>query len=307
MSSKLKFYLGLLIVIAGFLVVRIALVLRDRLSSASAEINSVYTPPPSSGTSVLTRDSDKDGLPDREEIIYGTDPFKPDTDGDSYVDGEEVSTGHDPLDADDNGKTRPGNFGSLKPNLTTKTINLTIASLVESDGDINPAKVNEANIDNIISSLNTQAGLILYVEPVKDSDLKISNDNSSEAVSRYLATIGPLFREYLFNTKLLSKMANSDADLRVALEGYQKADQILRLMEVPSSWKNTHKDLINISDQIILSGSNLTKEQIETDPIKSLFALQQLQNALTTLPEVTAQMTKLAKEQNLSIKSSLGF
>ncbi len=44
------------------------------------------------------KDSDGDGLTDREERRLGTDPFNPDTDGDGYTDGEEVHFGSDPLD-----------------------------------------------------------------------------------------------------------------------------------------------------------------------------------------------------------------
>jgi len=42
-------------------------------------------------------DNDFDGLTDKEEKIYGTDPNDPDTDGDTYLDGEEISAGYDPL------------------------------------------------------------------------------------------------------------------------------------------------------------------------------------------------------------------
>lgn len=43
-------------------------------------------------------DTDNDGLSDKEEIIYGTDPNNPDTDGDGYSDGDEVNSGYDPKD-----------------------------------------------------------------------------------------------------------------------------------------------------------------------------------------------------------------
>jgi hypothetical protein len=41
-------------------------------------------------------DSDNDGLPDWEEILWKTDPQNPDTDGDGVSDGKEVETGHSP-------------------------------------------------------------------------------------------------------------------------------------------------------------------------------------------------------------------
>ena len=45
---------------------------------------------------VYNMDTDGDGLLDREEEIYGSDPDNPDTDGDGYSDGEEVVNGYDP-------------------------------------------------------------------------------------------------------------------------------------------------------------------------------------------------------------------
>ena len=49
-------------------------------------------------------DLDKDGLPDTDEYLAGTDPTKADTDGDGLSDAEEVQThGTDPLKADSDG------------------------------------------------------------------------------------------------------------------------------------------------------------------------------------------------------------
>ncbi|MDD5291298.1 MAG: thrombospondin type 3 repeat-containing protein [Patescibacteria group bacterium] len=42
-------------------------------------------------------DSDNDGLTDKDEAVYGTDPKKADTDGDGYSDGDEVKNGYNPL------------------------------------------------------------------------------------------------------------------------------------------------------------------------------------------------------------------
>jgi len=52
----------------------------------------------SSGSSeVLAIDTDKDGLPDQVETIYGTNPTKADTDGDGFSDYDEIKNGYNPL------------------------------------------------------------------------------------------------------------------------------------------------------------------------------------------------------------------
>ncbi len=43
-------------------------------------------------------DTDRDGLSDRLEALFHTDPDKADTDGDGYPDGLEVAAGYSPLD-----------------------------------------------------------------------------------------------------------------------------------------------------------------------------------------------------------------
>ncbi len=49
----------------------------------------------------IEKDSDGDGLSDKQEAILGTDPLNPDTDGDGLKDGDEVNIYHtDPLNAD---------------------------------------------------------------------------------------------------------------------------------------------------------------------------------------------------------------
>lgn len=57
-----------------------------------------------------TKDSDKDGLTDNEEAIWGASQSKPDTDGDGYLDGNELLAGYSPtgtflLAEDPNAKT----------------------------------------------------------------------------------------------------------------------------------------------------------------------------------------------------------
>lgn len=51
---------------------------------------------PSAGQQDFNKDTDKDGLPDQLETIYGTNPNKADTDGDGFKDGEEIEKGYNP-------------------------------------------------------------------------------------------------------------------------------------------------------------------------------------------------------------------
>ena len=49
---------------------------------------------------VAAEDLDKDGLNNKDEFIWGTDPLTPDTDGDGMMDGLEIANYSDPLDSE---------------------------------------------------------------------------------------------------------------------------------------------------------------------------------------------------------------
>ena len=56
------------------------------------------------GTGPLSKDTDYDGLDDKEELtVYGTDPLNADSDGDGISDGDEVKLGLDPLNPQTHG------------------------------------------------------------------------------------------------------------------------------------------------------------------------------------------------------------
>jgi len=85
-------------------VVRWALVLAPILLAGCPTSNPPFTPPPppdDAGPDVdapsdIGLDTDQDGLCDRTEPSYHTDPLNPDSDGDGYPDGTEVIDGDDP-------------------------------------------------------------------------------------------------------------------------------------------------------------------------------------------------------------------
>lgn len=61
---------------------------RDGLTDADEELY---------GTNPAEVDTDNDGLTDRDEVkVFKTDPSNPDTDGDTFKDGDEVRAGYDP-------------------------------------------------------------------------------------------------------------------------------------------------------------------------------------------------------------------
>ena len=82
--------------LAGSLLLSIGLVYAaSRINDFRTAPGSVIALNPTNGKAPAG-DTDYDGLPDWEEIIYGTDPEVADTDGDGTPDGVEVKTSQDP-------------------------------------------------------------------------------------------------------------------------------------------------------------------------------------------------------------------
>lgn len=61
------------------------------------EIRQGFDPRQSGGARLKETDADEDGLTDRFEFLFKTNPRAQDSDGDGYGDGQEITKGYDPL------------------------------------------------------------------------------------------------------------------------------------------------------------------------------------------------------------------
>jgi hypothetical protein len=98
-------------------------------------------------SSVMTLDSDGDGLPDWKEILYGTDPHNIDTDGDGTPDGEEINENRDPLKANTAPKGQEAN-DKIDPTLVVQSQEAT----AEYEKLNSTQKMAEDLMSNIIAS-----------------------------------------------------------------------------------------------------------------------------------------------------------
>ncbi len=81
-------------------------------------------------------DWDEDGLTNKDEYRYGTNPKNSDTDNDGIIDGEEINKGWDPIDPIDPGQTS-----------TTDGDNDGMNDQWEIDNGFDPTDPNDANLD----------------------------------------------------------------------------------------------------------------------------------------------------------------
>lgn len=305
MSLKLKISLGVLLLIAGFLVVRLGLYFKQSTEVANSQngtevLGAKYDDP-------LEADTDGDGLTDRDEIIYGTNPFDKDTDGDGYLDGEEIASEYDPLDPSVNSKlmASKSSLTFQTTNLTDRFLNLTVASLVDDTGELNPDQMTTQTYADILQSVGNEAALSTYVRPISDSEIKIAQDNDKKTIEKYLKSAIIILEEGLFSssTGIMSGLSTVGDPNSTYHLSYENAYNSLKTLEVPSSWKEIHKTTLVVLAQLATSFKAMGNFQ--DDPIRATFALNQIQDSSIQLLNLLNQASNLANLQEIPTEDSI--
>lgn len=222
-------------------------------------------------------DDDGDGLMNWQEELYGSDPLNPDTDGDGTNDGDEIEAGRDPVVAgpDDRLSTYSDLFntelsfenyqqGSL-------TDNISVELFVNYLDLKRTGQLNENSADELAQFIATEA----QNEVVIKDQFSLQDLNSITTTTESLTTYGNTFALiYLNYLEQFSKVDQSDSDFylnRVA-DLYREFATALAGMNVPNVSLNIHLAIVN---KIYANGEYIDNfSQSETDPLKSLLALQ---------------------------------
>lgn len=255
----------------------------------------------------LTQDSDSDGLTDRNEILYGTDPFVKDTDGDGFIDGEEVATGHDPRKVDYAGN--PGVYGTEEngtPNLTNRFVNQTVANLIGDDGQIDTTKFTNKTFASIARATMADAALSSFVTPLTDKDISITKDNSKKAVEEYLNKMMPIIEESQIGLNTIIKQISSITTTPFdSYAFFQQRYADLRSIPVPESWKEIHKQILSIHLRMSDISQFLNVDKINEDPLKAMVTINLFQDLTLESQNVFAMIIGNIRKNNLTVKNSL--
>lgn len=318
MSLKLKFFLGFLIALSAFLVGRVFLITGSGLKQTVKNSADIYQAVSSQNQKDQTVqnpdmiDTDHDGVPDREEIIFGTDPLKADTDGDGYIDGVEITTGTNPLDPNDypghtTSTAKPNEKRPLSANFTDRITELAMASLVDDGGNFSRDVDINGKFADIVKSVSLDAALYFAPTALNDSDIKIGVDDSKEAIKRYVDSAGPILESGILNAqnKIIAGASSFGGISPDDYSEYQKTYEALKVIEVPPSWKEIHKRGLAILAGLSKAFGSLSTEIIDSDPVKASVALNQAQSLILSINALLGEASQLAKTQGIVTQDAI--
>lgn len=233
---------------------------------------------------ITKKDSDKDGLKDWEEGLWGTDLNNPDTDGDGTSDGDEVDAGRNPNIAGPDDKLQDEVF-TKKADPDFSDENLTITDkfaqsffqdyiLLRESGNL----LSEGDKSALItSSVQDALSLDTSVLQYSISDFDISDDISSIAVKNYGNILGGIILEHsfetdneleIFNRSLLNNDPEEIKKLDPIIDGYKNILNDSLAVSVPQDATSEHIAFVQSIAAIGMSIENI--RVIYIDPIRAI-------------------------------------
>ena len=284
------------------------------------------------------KDSDNDGLKDWEEELYKTDLHNPDTDGDGYLDGEEVNSGHNPL------VKAPGDKLTFYPlplgekyNITKKVLSEeVIGSMLDSylaqkgeyiddhpeidSQEIFSALIKQSTLEEMsrrtlgdsypvllekAESTISEMPEIFEID-ITDKDIKISEDNSQEAIKLYLSQTSSILNSdnFFLQEQVLQAITSAfKNDSFPQLDALIKANDAkieqVKEIPVPSSWKEIHKKGLELT--LLIRNIFVSFRDLGNDPLKAYVALEELENFSDVWNDLMKQAIDLAKAQGIEL------
>lgn len=278
--------------IAVFLVVFVVLFFKNNLKNTDASLFQS-----ASGLEAPDEDWDNDGLTNKEEAYWGTDPYTADSDGDGYKDGEEVASGHDPL--------VPGPDDLIySGNITKEVSDLTLAGFYAGS-----LTMDSPDFDQSLNSIADAA-----VETARDELLGTIDKTRIKTTGISKSSQEKYLEETVMLLSDLLKALGQGNDLAYLTGGIGSVNdyytpKIQKLTEltdrayaiqIPNNWTAEHFTLIKTID-----GLNSTLQSFgkpDTDPIKAMVAGQMVSEHINVLAEVVEKVVEKAATNKLNLE-----
>lgn len=263
-----------------------------------------------SNTFSLVEDSDwdNDGLTNKEESFWNTDPNNRDSDEDSYLDGEEVASGHDPLIAG------PDDFID-NSNLTKKLSGLTLAGIYE--GSLKPDNPNYGDSLDQLATIIADDAVDIFKIDLSKVKLNIINSNK-DSEQKYIEEFSEVYEKILVafinqmgsleeNIIGIGSLGFSDKKISKNFEGasiqYKEVYKNLSEMSVPQNWKANHIGILKLAGE--LSQASQAVFLGKDDPIKATVGLNKIIQLWGVLPGVTEAYSKKIERSGLDPENTI--
>ena len=254
---------------------------------------------------VLSRDTDKDGILDWEEGLWGTDPTKKDTNDDGVSDKEEIgrmkaeraATSGEPASADSSGEASEENL--TQTDKFARELFSTVAALSQS------GEIDDNTVAQITDSLASQIQNPVQRKVYTMADLKVTQDNSTQAFQKYSDDTDKIFiGRYPFDEKvadILQRFSEGGEDGDAAV--LSELDPIIKNLKemvdgmttvnVPSEISNFHLAITNNLEKVFENLSDI--RTLDSDPVLSMGAINTYPDNLAALNEsVIAELKAFA-------------
>ena len=245
---------------------------------------------------LVNRDTDGDGVLDWEEALWGTDPTKKDTDMNGLGDKEEIEKMKSAK-----GVTSEDSVGSgTATDKFSRELFATVATLSQA------GELDEATVEKLTESISTQIVNAPEKRVFTPLDIKVSGDNSKQAILAYNETLNAAYKKYPMQGNVIDileefagggESANANVLLKLNPIITQTENLITAIVEapVPLSIAKPHLDFINSMQALKENMENL--QLFETDPIVSLGAISQYETNTILLNEAVTDLTTAMTEQ----------
>ncbi len=257
------------------------------------------------------RDSDNDGLPDWEEVIWHTDPHNPDTDGDSTPDGEEVKQHRDPAKAgpddlldtatDSSSQKAPS---PAKPETLTEEFNNDFNVRYLTGVGLNGGEQISADQASQVStalSQEIQKKVDAYQDVYTQNDIVVSLTKNPRDYANDLGVVLEKNNDTSDQTEIdIVKAATATKDMKQLdlltqyITRYKNLISFLKQERVPSAYVAMHLDLLNTMNNLKIAAEQMQK--LPTDPIATEVGLllyqREIQRAPTFFKNLKTQLDK---------------
>ncbi len=271
--------------------------------------------------SIATKDSDHDGLPNWEEALYGTNPYKADTFGLGMTDGEAVAKGlivpkafklPSTVSAT---TTTPYGIAPKSGTLTDLFSKNVLASYLTQKALNHGAKLSKQQLDNIVQQALNQINVQVAKQPPYRtlSQIKVSGSGVL-AMKAYAATVQKIFLKYtvkqdrgelIYMQEALQDPKTASVPLtyiRAISKVYKNAATSLAQMTVPTEVAQAHLELINTYARMADILEGLSK--VNSDPIVAIIALSEYGKGVLSLTKAFADMSTVFQSANVILTPS---